>query len=176
MPRKEPGFKKIKVFPKSVMRLVAVKHIPVFKKRVKRGIDGDGVVFDAYTPEYQQYKASGFKSQKHKRNRKGQLKSIGKIKSMKGKSISSKRIHPPDLTVTGDMMRNLKRKKQGKDFYTIGFTGEEAAKVDYNRRMGRDITNDIPNQEKGFVTKLLAKEMDKHFKMKLKDVTITVGS
>jgi len=168
MARKEPGFKKIEVFPVKVMRLAAVKHIPFFKKRVQRGVDGKGRKFKGYTSSYAEYKRTRFKSKRDD--------GPNRIASMSEKSISSTRTHPPDLTVTGDMLRNLKRKKQGKDFYTIGFTGEDAQKVDYNRQMGRDITNDIPNKEKDQITKFLAKEMDKQFKRKLKDITITVGN
>ena len=164
--RTEPGLKKIEVFPKSVIYKVMMQHIPIFKKRVQRGVDGKGRKFKSYTKSYSEYKGSGFISKREKG---------GRIESMKGKKLLSSRISPPDLTVTGEMLGGMSKKGYGKDYWKMGWTGEQSEKVDYNRRMGRDITNDIPNTEKKQICDLLAKEMDRQFKIKLKDVTITVG-
>jgi len=166
MAKDKMGWSKIEVFPVKVMKKVAAFHVPAFRKRVKRGLDAKGRTFKPYDPSYVEYKASRFRS-----------KRTGKrIESMAEKHIKSTRMHPPDLMVTGDMMMNLKRKKQAKDYYIIGFNGEEAARVGYNKNMGRDIVSDIPNSEKAIITKLLANEMEKQFKRKLKNVTITIGN
>jgi hypothetical protein len=167
MPKDKMGWHKIKVFPKAMIRLLAAKHIPVFKKRVQKGIDGDGKRFKGYTKSYRKYKRTGFKS----------FRGTGKrIESMEGIVLSSNRGSPPDLTLTGDMLKNLKRKKFDKDSYIIGFTGEDGDKVEWNKDMGRNIIDDIPNQEKKFLVKLLDKQMQKQFKRKLKNVTITIGN
>lgn len=166
--RKEPGFRKVEIFPKRIMQLLGAKHIPIFIKRVKRGIDAKGRVFTPYDSEYAEYKASRFRSKREGNS--------GRIPSMAGKRIKSTRTHPPDLTVTGNMLDNIKRKRYAKDHYTIGFTGEQAEKVDYNARMGRDIASDIPNKEKQQLVRLLSKDMKKYFRTTLKDVTIYVDT
>lgn len=159
------GFHKIRVFPKQVMRKVMALHHTAFVKRVRRGLDAEGHTFKSYSKSYIEYKSTRFKS-----------KRTGKrIPSMAGKSIESTRTHPPDLTVTGRMLTNLKQKKYTKDMWQLGWTGEDAQKVGYNEDNGRDITSDIPNFEKKILTKQLAKEMEKQFRVKLKDVNITIG-
>jgi len=166
--RKDGGWSKIDVFPKSFMRLLAAKHIPFLKKRVKRGLDYKGRVFKPYDPEYVEYKTSRFRS-KREGNK-------GRIKSMKGQRISSTRAHPPDLTVTGQMLNNLSRKKYSKRHFTIGWVGEAAEKVQYNKEMGRNIMDDIPNREKRFLIRLLGKAMEKQFKTKLRDINLTINT
>jgi len=167
MPRDKMGWHKIKVFPKSMMAKLAVNHIPFMQNRVQKlSMDYKGHTFKPYDPSYVEYKASRFKS-----------KRTGKrIPSMAGKSIKSTRMHPPDLTVTGMMLKNLQRKRYDHKSYVIGWTGEEADKVEYNKNMGRNIIDDVPNREKKFLVKLLEKDMMKQFRTKLKDVNITIGS
>jgi len=161
--RDKMGLSKIKVFPVPAMGRIALKHIPVFKKRVKGGIDGDGNRFKPYTRSYADYKSTSFKS-----------RITGKrIPSMKERPTSTQ-ISPPDLTVTGLMLRALKRKSYKNDNYVLGWKGEEAEKVQWNEEMGRDIISEIPDKEKAFVAKLLEQEVGKEFR-KLKNVTITVG-
>jgi len=159
----EPGFRKLEVFPESVMRWMATQHIPFFKKRVVGGMDGKGQRFKIYTNKYMIAKSDGFKS-----SRTGK-----RIPSMKQVSLNTQ-VFPPNLTLTGLMLKNLKRTGYNKTSWTIGFRGEPAEKAQGNKEQGRNIIDDLPNNEKAFLVKLLAKQMDKQFR-KLKDVTITVG-
>jgi hypothetical protein len=162
------GLSKIKIFKRSVMRLAASKHIPIFKKRVRRGLDKDGNVFKSYSAKYAKLKGGGFQRTKQKKGGGG-----GRLKSAQGMSIASKRTHPPDLTLTGEMLRGLRRKKEGKDYYIIGWTGDAGDKAEYNEANDRDIINDIPEKEKKFIANLLEKNLKKQFG-KLKNVTIRI--
>jgi len=45
-----------------------------------------------------------------------------------------------NLTLTGDMMRNLQTRGFSKDSVTIGWNGVDAQKVQYNEDMGRAVT------------------------------------
>jgi len=169
MSKNDGGWSKIKVFPKQMMGKLASVHIPFLKKRVQRGLDYRGKTFKKYDPNYAEYKASRFKSKK-----------TGKrIPSMAHKKISSTRIHPPDLTVTGDMLMNLTRKRYDTKMYQIGFTGEEADKAEYNEKNGRIMYKDdpggIPKRERKFLINYLNRQMKKQFKMKLRNVNITIG-
>jgi len=160
---KEPGFSKLEVFPKAVMRWMSTQHIPFFKLRVEGGMDYKGKRFKIYTNKYMIAKSDGFKS-----SRTGK-----RIPSMKQGSLNTQ-VFPPNLTLTGLMLKNLKRTGYDKTSWTIGFRGEPAEKVLGNKEQGRNIIDDLPDKEKAFLVNLLAKQMDKQFR-KLKDVTITVG-
>ena len=158
------GLSKIQVFPKSVMAWMAVRHIPIFKKRVVGGIDGKGKRFKVYTRQYMESKSDGFKS-----------KRTGKRIASKKQVALNTQVFPPNLTLTGLMLKNLSRRKYDKTSWTIGFNGEPAEKAQGNKEQGRNIIDDIPKKESDALSKLLAKQMDKQFKTKLKNVTITVG-
>jgi len=58
----------------------------------------------------------------------------------------------PDLTLTGKMLKGLEVRQVDDKGFTIGWIGEDAAKVEYNANMGRAITTDsvplIPPVEK----------------------------
>lgn len=161
---KEPGFRKLEVFPKNVMGWMATQHIPVFKKRVQGGMDGKGRRFKTYTSKYSDLKGNRFVSDVSGKRHKYPLA-----------RIDSTQVFPPDLTLTGLMLANLKRRKYDKVSWTIGFNGEPADKAEGNKAQGRNIIDHLPKKETDFLAKLLAKQMDKQFKHKLKDVTITVG-
>lgn len=158
------GFSKIELFPKSFMRWLAARHVPVFKARVEGGLDYKGKRFKIYKTDYAILKGSGF---------------VSDITGIRYKyplaPISSKQAFPPDLTLTGHMLRNLKRRSYKKTEYVIGFDGENAEKVQGNKDNGRNIIDNIPNKEKDFLLKLLGEEVEKQFRTKLKNVTITVG-
>ena len=158
------GFSKLEFFPKSFMRWLAARHVPVFKKRVEGGLDYKGRRFRGYTQKYREVKARSFTS-----------KDTGERYKYPRAPISSNKVTTPDLTLTGHMLRNLKRRSYNKTEFVIGFDGENAEKVQGNRDSGRNIIDDIPNKEKDFLVKLLGKEVEKQFRTKLKNVTITVG-
>ena len=157
------GLSKIKIFPVDVMGRIANEHITAFNKRVEGGIDAKGKKFKSYTPSYAEYKRSGFKS-----------KRTGKRIPSLAQGSLDRQTNPPNLKLTGLMMRNLHRKSYKKDHYVIGFTGEPAEKAQYNEAMGRDIINNIPDKEKKFIVDRLEKNLGIQFN-KLKNVTITIG-
>jgi len=158
------GFSKIELFPKSFMRWLAARHVPVFKKRVQGGLDYRGKRFKPYKMDYLVKKSNDFISEH-----------TGIRYKYPRAPISSNQVYPPDLTLTGQMLRNLQRTKYSKTDYTISFRGEAAEKAQGNASQGRDILSDLPNKEKTFLVKLLSKETEKQFRTKLKNVTITVG-
>ena len=157
------GLSKIEIFPKSAMRLSAARHITIFKKRVQGGLDYQGKRFKIYTNKYMTLKSNKFVSEK-----------TGKRYKYPRAPIASNQIFPPDLTLTGAMLRNLRRRSYSKTDYVIGFDGESAEKVDGHQNRGRNIVDNIPNKEKAFIVKLLGQNIDRQFK-KLKNITITVG-
>jgi len=158
------GLSKIQVFPKSVMAWMATQHIPVFRAMVQGGLDYKGKRFKMYSTKYADLKGNRFVSD-----------ITGKRYKYPKERISSTQVHPPDFTLTGLTLQNLKRIGYTKTYWTIGFRGEPAEIVIGNKKRGRNIIDDLPDKEKAFLTKLLAKQMDKQFKAKLKNVTITVG-
>ena len=105
--------------------------------------------------------------------RTGARKYQPKQKAYKGVA-TNRQVYPPNLKLTGQMMRNLKRTWSGKHGYRISFRGEAGDKVQWNKEMGRNIIDNIPEKEKRFLCKLLNKAMEKQFR-KLKDVTVTIG-
>jgi hypothetical protein len=157
------GLSKIQLFPANEMARIANLHIPVFKRRVQGGIDAYGRRFKIYTNKYMTLKSNKFKSEV-----------TGKRYAYPKARISSGQVYPPNLTLTGFMLQNLKRRSYNKHEYVLGWTGEEAEKVQGNADNGRDIISDVPNKEKDFIIKLLGKAVDKELR-KLKNVDIYVG-
>jgi hypothetical protein len=101
-----------------------------------------------------------------------QAKSQGKFKRQS--STSSK----PDLQLTGDMMRNLQVRGVTPYGVTIGWSGTNAEKVQWNADMGRTVTsNSKPLSDKvwKFAEKELSKQMDKNLKLVAETTTITIG-
>jgi len=167
------GLSKVKLFPRSVMRWISVRHIPVFKRRVQGGIDAYGRRFKIYTNAYMILKSSGMQRTGQKTpSGKSTKKRQGKIKAYIG-IPTNKQVYPPNLTLTGLMMRNLHRKKYSKRGYTLGFTGENAAKAEGNKMQGRNIITNIPTKEKKFIARLMKKSVDRQT-AKLRDVNITI--
>jgi len=156
------GLTRLEVYPKSFMRWLAARHVTIFKKRVQGGIDYKGNRFKIYTNKYMIAKSGGMQTKKGK-----------KQKAYKGIS-TNRQVYPPNLTLTGQMLRSLKRTWYGKTMYRMTFRGEAGDKADWNKDMGRNIIDDIPTKEKRFLSKLLDKQMKTQFK-KLKNVTVTIG-
>ena len=138
-------------------------HVPFFKARVQGGMDARGKRFKIYTPKYLELKSNKFHSP-----------ITGERYAHPKARVSSSQVYPPDLTLTGLMLQNLKRRSYSKTEWVIGFDGEAAEKVQGNRDHGRDIMTNIPNKEKDFLLRQLGKLVDKEFR-KLKNVTLTVG-
>jgi len=168
------GLSKVKLFPRSVMRWISVRHIPVFKRRVQGGIDAYGRRFKIYTNAYMILKSSGMKRTGQKTaSGRSTKKNQGKIKAYIG-IPTNKQVYPPNLTLTGAMLRSLHRKRYTKRGYTLGFTGENAEKAVGNRAQGRNIITNVPTKEKKFINRLMKKSVDRQT-AKLKDVVIHIG-
>jgi len=94
---------------------------------------------------------------------------------MKRQSSTSSK---PDLQLTGDMMRNLQVRGVTPYGVTIGWSGTNAEKVQWNADMGRTVTsNSKPLSDKvwKFAEKELSKQMDKNLKLVAETTTITIG-
>jgi len=73
---------------------------------------------------------------------KGYSDSYKKRKSANKFKRQSSQSTTPDLTLTGDMMRDLQTRGASKSGVTIGWTGSFAERVRQNEDMGRTITSD----------------------------------
>ncbi len=99
-------------------------------------------------------------------------KSQGKYKRQSSKSTK------PDLQLTGDMMRNLQVRGATPNGVTIGWSGTNAEKVQWNDDMGRTVTTDSkPLSDKvwSFAGKEFNKEIDKNLKLVADTKTIVIG-
>jgi len=102
--------------------------------------------------------------------------SQGYIKSnlRRGKTNGTK----VDLELSGDMMRNLQVRTATPSGVTIGWSGTNAEKVQWNADMGRTVTTDSkPLSDKVWkhAEKELSKQMDKNLKLVAETTTITIG-
>ena len=162
---KSIGLEKIKLFPQKALQRVADKHVTIFRKRVRGGDDARGNTFKSYKSKYAEKKARKMTKLKG-----------GRYAQYKGIAISSAKTAPPDFTLRGLTLKNLKRITVEGDSYTIGFRGEAADIVKGNEEKGRDIYTGIPQAELNQVTNLINKELGLEIKKKLKPhVKITVG-
>lgn len=99
-------------------------------------------------------------------------KAQGKFKRQSSKSIK------PDLQLTGDMMRNLQVRGATPTGVTIGWSGTNAEKVQWNDDMGRTITTDrkpLSDSVWRFAEKELNKQIDKNLKLVAETTTINIG-
>tara|TARA_R100000353_G_scaffold72533_1_gene55505 strand:+ start:208 stop:657 length:450 start_codon:yes stop_codon:yes gene_type:complete len=116
--------------------------IAKIKKRTLAGVDVEGNEFKAYSTKYERNKANGlFKRQS---------------------SNSTK----PNLTLTGDMLRDFQVRKVGKDNVQIGFTGTFAQRLSSNADNGRVITskqNPVSKSE----NKYIVDELNKVYKTEI---------
>jgi hypothetical protein len=135
------GFEKIKYFTAQFNKSLANKHLTIFRKRVKSGTDYSGGEFDKYTEKYAVWKKKG-----------------------KGHAQTSTRTAVPDLTLSGQMLRGLHFVSAHKQYYTIGWRGEPAEKVQWNLDNGRNIADGIPDKEHNFLFNQVVKQVDKEWK------------
>ena len=116
------------------------------REHIQSGKDIDGRKFKAYVASYRARKsADDFKRQ------------------------SSQQVNPPDLTLTGDMLRDLQVRGVSKNTVRIGWSGVFATRVAHNEDRGRiiskkdkvfpkDIDVFIDNQFKLELDRLTAKD------------------
>lgn len=165
----DKGLQKMDYFPPETQKKIAAEHTAKFRKRVSEGKDKDGVQFAPYSDEYAEKKASGFKG---KRAEAG-LQNVG----------LNRQISPPNLTLRGFTMRDLKYRGSGKDYYLIGWKNsgisESASIIEDNayRKYGakRNVIDGIPDSELEWVRDQYGDSVQKQWN-KIKDVTqIKVG-
>lgn len=159
------GFEKIQIFPRAVMHKVGNEHVTkAFNRIFIKGQDGDGHTLKKYTQKYAEKKSRRMTDLDGQR-----------YAAYRGRSISSTRTFPPDLTLTGTTRRDLRFRGYAKDFYTIGWMGESAQIIKGQKDQGRNIIDSIPQKELDWVRDRLVHEMDVQFNKKIKDITITIG-
>jgi len=172
MPAVELGFKNVEIFPAHVIRRVGLKHLTLFVKRVfTDGKDKDGRTFRAYTKKYAELKAEGF--QKLKTTRKGKTRTGTKYIKFKEMGLS-RQINPPNLALTYQTRNATRMRGVGKNNYRIGWAGEAADIVGYQKEQKRNIIDDIPDDEREKVAALLVKELNIELKKKIKPYTKVV--
>ena len=124
------------------------------RKRTKSGKGLEGS-FKSYTADYKKNKAAG----KYKRQ----------------SSTSTK----PDLTLTGDMLRDLQVRGASRSGVQIGWTGSFAERVVHNQEMGREITSSskaLPKELQNYILNRLDKEVGRKIKKQSgKTTVIKVG-
>ena len=120
----------------------------------KGGKDASGQTFKKYSDAYRISKGSG---------------------KLKRQTSSSTK---PDLTLTGDMWRDLKQIGSAtKDGATIGWAAW-GDKVEWNAEMGRTITTDrnpVAPSIQRFIMKEIDRETEKNLKKAADTTTITIG-
>lgn len=120
----------------------------------KKGKDVNGANFEKYSDEYANAKRAGkFKRQS---------------------STSTK----PNLTLTGDMMRNLQTRSATNDGVIIGWSGTNAEKVKWNEDMGRTVTTERKPVSKGierFIDKQINATIDRNIKATNETKTFVIG-
>ena len=120
----------------------------------KSGSDVKDKKFKKYSPKYEDAKAAG----KFKRQ--------------------SSRSKKPDLTLTGDMLRNLQTRSANKEGAIIGWSGTNAQKVQWNADMGREITttaNPVTKKIKVWIEKKVGTRIDRNIKAVDETTTLVIG-
>ena len=120
----------------------------------KKGKDVNGANFEKYSDEYANAKRAGkFKRQS---------------------STSTK----PNLTLTGDMMRNLQTRSATNDGVIIGWSGTNAEKVKWNEDMGRTVTTErkpVSKSIERFIDKQINATIDRNIKATNETKTFVIG-
>ena len=161
---------KIEYFPVKDMLKIAGEHVTVFRKRVEvEGRDYQGKRLPAYSDGYKEalqrdmrIKRGDRKGQRHKG-----LEGIGL-------TTNAQKIGRRQFKLRGFTMSNLTKRKATKTYYEIGWDGEAASIVDWNKDKGRNIVDGIPGKEFDFIINLLGKSVDKQW-AKLQSKTIRFG-
>ena len=122
----------------------------------KKGKDVNGVNFKRYSKNYADAKSNP--DRKFKRQT----------------SFSKK----PDLTLTGDMLRNLQTRSATNESVIIGWSGTNAEKVKWNEDMGRTVTTERKPVSKGierFIDKQINATIDRNIKATNETKTFVIG-
>ena len=90
----------------------------------------------------------------------------------------SSRSTKPNLTLTGDMMRNLQTRSVTNESVIIGWSGTNAEKVKWNEDMGRTVTTERKPVSKGierFIDKQINATIDRNIKATNETKTFVIG-
>ena len=99
-------------------------------------------------------------------------KAAGKFKRQSSKS------RKPNLTLTGDMMRNLQTRSANKEGAIIGWSGTNAQKVQWNADMGREITTTakpVTTKIENWIDKQVGARIDRNIKATNETKTFVIG-
>ena len=122
----------------------------------KKGKDVRDANFKEYSPQYEDAKSSP--ERRFKRQT----------------SFSRK----PDLTLTGDMLRNLQTRSANKEGVIIGWSGTDAQKVQWNADMGREITTTskpVTTKTENWIDKQVGIRIDRNIKATNETKTFVIG-
>ena len=84
----------------------------------------------------------------------------------------------PDLTLTGDMLRNLQTRSANKEGAIIGWSGTNAQKVQWNADMGREITTTakpVTTKIENWIDKQVGARIDRNIKATNETKTFVIG-
>ena len=132
----------------------------VTRTKAGKGLDDD---FAGYSAKYKKYKKKGGK--------KTRGESKGNLRFPRQTSFSE----TPDLTLTGDMLRDLQVREVDNNGVSIGWEGAFAERVKHNAKNGREITskkkplaNTLAKYVNKQIEKLTKQKADKYYKKKQK--------
>jgi|TARA_R100001594_G_scaffold43431_1_gene75553 hypothetical protein len=84
----------------------------------------------------------------------------------------------PDLTLTGDMLRNLQTRSVTNESVIIGWSGTNAEKVKWNEDMGRTVTTErkpVAKSIERFIDKQINATIDRNIKATNETKTFVIG-
>ena len=120
----------------------------------KKGKDVNDNNFNKYSDEYKDAKRAG------------------KFKRQSSTSIK------PNLTLTGDMLRNLQTRSATNESVIIGWSGTNAEKVKWNEDMGRTVTTErkpVAKSIERFIDKQINATIDRNIKATNETKTFVIG-
>jgi len=147
-----------------------LKSVPTFTASFWKEI-GDEVSdrIQVHTKSGRDVRDKGFKKYSTKY---ADAKVAGKFKRQ------SSRSKKPDLTLTGDMLRNLQTRSANKEGAIIGWSGTNAQKVQWNADMGREITTTskpVTTKTENWIDKQVGIRIDRNIKATNETKTFVIG-
>ena len=146
--------KSVPTFTTAFWKMIGDEVSDRIQVHTKSGSDVKDKKFKKYSPKYEDAKAAG----KFRRQ--------------------SSRSKKPDLTLTGDMLRNLQTRSANKEGAIIGWSGTNAQKVQWNADMGREITttaNPVTKKIKVWIEKKVGTRIDRNIKAVDETTTLVIG-
>ena len=146
--------KSVPIFTASFWKRIGDEVSDRIQVHTKGGVDVYDKPFKKYSDAYEDAKAAG---------------------NFRGQSSFSRK---PDLTLTGDMLRNLQTRSANKEGVIIGWSGTNAQKVQWNADMGREITttvNPVTKKIERFIDKQVGARIDRNIKAVQETKTFVIG-